>query len=209
MVAIMSVQRASVVSALRRCYDPEIPVNIVDLGLIYDLQVQANAVSVKMTLTAPGCPAHDTIGEYVKQALLKVPGVKAADVQITWEPQWNPTMMSDAARRTLQAGPMMADQAPPPPHITLIQPVIPSKTKPAKRGRLATQPDGSIVLVNSMNQGYQVDQEVVSFWSGCDGSRTVDDLTKEFSAQFNSAPEKVRPALIELTTRLMEAGLLE
>ncbi len=204
----MSVQRMAVVSALRRCYDPEIPVNIVDLGLVYDVQVADSAVKVKMTLTAPGCPAHDTIGEYVKQAVLKVPGVKDAAVEITWEPQWNPVMMSDAARRALQAGPMMAEQAPPP-HLTLINPVIPGRTKPAKKGRLNTQPDGSVTLVNSMNQAYKVDQEVVSFWSGCDGSKTVDELASEFSPQFNSTPEKVKPALVELTSKLMEAGLLE
>ncbi len=196
------------VSALRRCYDPEIPVNIVDLGLIYDVQVADSAVKVKMTLTAPGCPAHDTIGEYVKQALLRVPGVRNAAVEITWEPRWNPVMMSDAARRALQSGPMMAEQATPP-HITLISPVLPGKTKPAKKGRLATQPDGSITLVNLMNQGYKVDQDVVSFWSGCDGSKTLEELAAEYSAQFNSTPEKVKSALVELTSKLMEAGLLE
>ncbi len=206
-MCVMSVQRAAVVSALRRCYDPEIPVNIVDLGLVYDVHVADSAVKVKMTLTAPGCPAHDTIGEYVKQALLRVPGVKEAAVEITWEPQWNPIMMSDAARRALQSGPMMADQAPP--HLTLISPVLPGKTKPAKKGRLATQPDGSVILVNLMNQGYKVDQEVVSFWSECDGSKTVEQLATEFSTQFSSSPDKVKPALVELTSRLMEAGLLE
>jgi probable FeS assembly SUF system protein SufT len=88
-------------TALRECYDPEIPVNIVDLGLIYDLSLQVNHVAVKMTLTAPGCGMGPVIAEDVKNKLLNVPGVKTAEVSIVWDPAWNPRMISPAGRQQL------------------------------------------------------------------------------------------------------------
>lgn len=90
-----------VYDALRECYDPEIPVNIVDLGLIYDIKIIDDWVGVKMTLTAPGCPAHTWISQNVQNRLLQMPGVKDADVRIVWEPMWNPSMMSDEAKKVL------------------------------------------------------------------------------------------------------------
>lgn len=91
---------------MRNCYDPEIPVNIVDLGLIYDCQVKPAGesgyrVEVKMTLTAPGCGMGQVLADDVRSRILGVPGVAEADVQIVWEPQWNQSMMSDAARLQL------------------------------------------------------------------------------------------------------------
>ncbi|MBU1299961.1 MAG: DUF59 domain-containing protein [Bacteroidetes bacterium] len=90
-----------VYDALRECYDPEIPVNIVDLGLIYDIKIIDDWVGVKMTLTAPGCPAYTWISQNVQNRLLQMPGVKDADVRIVWEPMWNPSMMSDEAKKVL------------------------------------------------------------------------------------------------------------
>jgi metal-sulfur cluster biosynthetic enzyme len=88
-------------TALRECYDPEIPVNIVDLGLIYDLSLQDDQVAVKMTLTAPGCGMGPVIAEDAKNKLLNVPGVKTAEVSIVWDPAWNPRMISPAGRQQL------------------------------------------------------------------------------------------------------------
>ena len=90
-----------VMDALRMCYDPELPVNIVDLGLIYEVDVQGEVVNVKMTLTASGCPAHGLISDSVRERIQGMPGVSEANVQMVWEPPWNPGMMSDEAKRQL------------------------------------------------------------------------------------------------------------
>lgn len=92
---------------LKTCFDPEIPVNVVDLGLIYDLKItpagesQGSNVSVQMTLTAPGCGMGDTIANDVRQKILSVSGVREALVEMVWEPTWNQTMMTEAARLQL------------------------------------------------------------------------------------------------------------
>ncbi|UCH63038.1 MAG: putative Fe-S cluster assembly protein SufT [Fidelibacterota bacterium] len=92
---------------LATCYDPEIPVNIVELGLIYDLKITplkddtGQQVDIKMTLTAPGCGMGPFIAEDARQKVLSVPGVVEASVQLVWEPQWNQNMMSEAARLKL------------------------------------------------------------------------------------------------------------
>jgi len=87
--------------ALKTCYDPEIPVNIVDLGLVYDVQIAEGRVDVKMTLTAMGCGMGPVIAMQAKDKLLTCPGVKDADVQIVWDPPWNQNMMSDEAKKRL------------------------------------------------------------------------------------------------------------
>jgi probable FeS assembly SUF system protein SufT len=91
---------------LKTCFDPEIPVNIVDLGLIYDMRVVplpsgTNRVEVKMTLTAPGCGMGPSIAADAKSKILTVPGVAEADVQLVWEPQWNPQMISPDGKAKL------------------------------------------------------------------------------------------------------------
>ena len=91
-----------IVEALKTVFDPEIPVNIYELGLIYDIDIQPDgAVNVKMTLTAPGCPVAGTLPGEVKSKVESVPGVTAADVELVWDPAWNPSMMSEAARLQL------------------------------------------------------------------------------------------------------------
>lgn len=91
---------------MRTCYDPEIPINIVELGLVYDCQIipipeGGHKVLVKMTLTAPGCGMGGPISEDVKSKILAVPGIKETDVQLVWDPPWNMSMMSDAAKLQL------------------------------------------------------------------------------------------------------------
>lgn len=90
-----------IVKALKECYDPEIPVNVWDLGLIYDVNVNGDKVHVKMTLTAPGCPMHTFISEEVKNRLKDISGVKDASVEVVWDPPWNPDMMSKEAKAQL------------------------------------------------------------------------------------------------------------
>ena len=93
--------------ALKTCYDPEIPVNIVDLGLVYDVQVipeeqgKGSRVEVKMTLTAPGCGMGGVIAGDAETKIRELPGVSDARVEVVWDPIWNQSMMSDAARLQL------------------------------------------------------------------------------------------------------------
>ncbi len=90
-----------VYAALRLCYDPEIPINVVDLGLVYDVKIIDDWVGVKMTLTTPGCGMGGHIANTIRERVLEIPGVHEADVRIVWEPQWNPSMMSADARKKL------------------------------------------------------------------------------------------------------------
>jgi probable FeS assembly SUF system protein SufT len=92
--------------ALKTCYDPEIPVNIVDLGLIYDMKVLdlpdgANRIEIKMTLTAQGCGMGTSIAADAQQKLLNLPGVEEADVQVVWEPAWGPERISTEGKALL------------------------------------------------------------------------------------------------------------
>ena len=92
----------AVISALKEIYDPEIPVNIYDLGLIYTIDIKEdNAVNIVMTLTAPGCPVAGEMPGWVADAVEPLPGVKQVDVEMTFEPQWGMDMMSDEARLEL------------------------------------------------------------------------------------------------------------
>ncbi len=93
-----------VMTVLRKCYDPEIPINIVDLGLVYDIELKDDKVHVKMTLTAPGCPMHTMISEDVTRKLLTLDGIEDAEVEIVWEPPWTPEKMSETARQMLGWG---------------------------------------------------------------------------------------------------------
>ena len=94
---------ARIISALRNVYDPEIPVNIYELGLIYDIQMQPNPtgdyrVLIKMTLTSPACPEAQSLPLKVESALNVLPEVSWADVEIVWDPPWSPSRMTDVAR---------------------------------------------------------------------------------------------------------------
>lgn len=92
---------STVLDALRDVYDPEIPVNVVDLGLIYQVKIIDDWVGVKMTLTSPGCGLADQIANQVRQRILDIPGVVNGDVRIVWHPQWEPSMISPEARKRL------------------------------------------------------------------------------------------------------------
>lgn len=94
--------RTGIVDALRTCYDPEIPVNIYELGLIYDVEVSpVGAALVRMTLTSPACPAAQSLPPEVEAKVAGVAGVTEARVEVVWDPIWNPSMMTEAARLQL------------------------------------------------------------------------------------------------------------
>ncbi len=100
------VDEKTVWETLRNCYDPEIPVNIVDLGLVYDMRIESrpsgqSAVSVKMTLTAPGCGMGGAIAGDAQQKLLGLPGVEEANVEIVWDPPWHHAMINEQGRKIL------------------------------------------------------------------------------------------------------------
>jgi metal-sulfur cluster biosynthetic enzyme len=87
--------------ALKTVIDPELRINIVDLGLVYDVREEAGEVEVEMTLTSPGCPLGGIIDEEIKKAVKKVKGVKKVVVELTWDPPWVSDMMSDDAKAEL------------------------------------------------------------------------------------------------------------
>jgi FeS assembly SUF system protein len=91
-----------VIDVLRTCYDPEIPVNIYELGLIYKIEVDESAsVIVRMTLTSPMCPVAGTLPGEVEQKVQNIPGVNAVNIDLVWDPPWNPSMMTEAAKLQL------------------------------------------------------------------------------------------------------------
>jgi FeS assembly SUF system protein len=97
-----SALQAAVIEALREIYDPEIPVNIYDLGLIYGVEVDDNAdATITMTLTTPHCPVAETMPGEVEMRVTSVPGIRDAEVVLVWEPAWGPHKMSDEARLEL------------------------------------------------------------------------------------------------------------
>jgi FeS assembly SUF system protein len=102
LTAEQKVLEQKIVEALRTVYDPEIPVSIYDLGLVYDIEIDAeNRVQIRMTLTAPGCPVADMLPPQVESRLEAIPEVKEARVELVWDPPWTKEMMSEAARLEL------------------------------------------------------------------------------------------------------------
>lgn len=96
-----SVDREAVIAALKQVYDPEIPVDVYELGLIYDIKIDGTKVSITMTLTAPNCPIADEVVEQVRNGVFAVRAVSDVDVQLVFEPEWTPERMSEEARLML------------------------------------------------------------------------------------------------------------
>ena len=94
----MSELKDKIIAEIKTCYDPEIPVNIYDLGLIYKIEIlEGNKVKVDMTLTSPNCPVAHWLPESVKQSIMRVEGVTDVDLKLVWEPPWDKSKMSEAA----------------------------------------------------------------------------------------------------------------
>lgn len=94
----MSEIKEDIIGALKTVFDPEIPVNIWDMGLVYDIEINESTVVITMTLTSPTCPMMDELMAQVKQAVSNVVGNRNVDVRLVWEPAWDLSRMSDAAR---------------------------------------------------------------------------------------------------------------
>jgi len=95
---VIETNEDSVLEALRQVMDPEIDCNIVDLGLVYSIAMEDGVLTVKMTLTTPGCPMHETICWGVQNVLSGFPGVRDVQVELVWEPRWHPSMMTEQGR---------------------------------------------------------------------------------------------------------------
>ena len=191
----LSVNR--VMDALRNCYDPEIPVNIVDLGLVYGVTIDNHNVKVRMTLTAIGCPASAYLSHQVKEIIERIPGVVGAEVDIVWDPPWTPDKMSTAARERLHS-----NEAP-----VNIE-FDPASFKPRKRGHIAKNPDGTIVLINESNSRYLGNEDIANLWEKSNGDKTVDELTGEAASERGLSPSEVRMQILEIVTQLVAIGLL-
>ena len=90
-----------IISEIRKIYDPELPVNIYELGLIYDIQVKDKKAEIKMTLTTPNCPVAESLPKEVKDGVMQVDGIDDVDLKLVWDPPWTKDMMSDAAKLEL------------------------------------------------------------------------------------------------------------
>lgn len=199
MVATQQVSKEQIFSELRKCMDPEVPVNVVDLGLIYGVNVSdKNDVDIKMTMTTRGCPLHDTLVGDVKRYVNKIEGVGSINVEIVWDPPWSIEKMNPAVRERLGYGkPSLRFQ------------IDYNTYMPSKSGKILNQEDGSITLVNDKEQGFMVNENIVGFWENCDGTKTVNQLSDSFSAKLKLPREQIEQEVVQLIQQLLEAGLLK
>ncbi len=199
MVNPQQVSKEQVFSELRKCMDPEVPVNVVDLGLIYGVNVSdKNDIDVKMTMTTRGCPLHDTLVGDVKKYLNKIDGVGSINVEIVWDPPWSIEKMNPAVRERLGYGkPALRFQ------------IDYDTYMPLKNGKILKQEDGSISLVNEKEQGFMVNENIVNFWDSCDGNKTINQLADSFSAKLNLPRQQVEQEVVQLIQQLLEAELLK
>ena len=158
--------------SLKKCMDPEVPLSIVDMGLIYGIDVtENNDVNIKMTMTTKGCPLHETMVDDVKRYAKKVSGVNNVDVEIVWDPPWTMDKMSDEAKAMMKT---MGSQNTP-------APINYETAVPQGVGNLVKQEDGSLVLANEHEQGFMVNQAIIDFWKSCNGKRKVTELVDMFA----------------------------
>ena len=186
-----------VMNALRNCYDPEIPVNIVDLGLVYNVAIDEDSVKVRMTLTTMGCPAHAYLMHQVQTEIEKIPGVKKAEVEIVWDPPWTPDKMNPEARKRLEAG-----QEP----VTIE--FNPATFKPKKKGHIAKTPDGKIVLINEANARYLGSDDIANLWERSNGEKTLEEVIVDIAGEKKLAPTEIRNQVLEVVRQLITIGLL-
>ena len=194
-----TVTEEQVYAALKKCMDPEIPVNVVDLGLIYGVKVaEGKDVDIKMTMTTRGCPLHDTLVSDVKRYVGKVNGVGDIKVDIVWDPPWSLEKMNKDVREKLGFGkPKLRFQ------------IDYEKSKPLKTGTFSKQEDGSLILANSKDQGFMVNEAIVEFWNACDGTKTINQITDQFSAKLGLPRQQVEQEAVQLLQQLLEAELIK
>ena len=186
-------------SSLKQCMDPEVPLSIVDMGLIYGINVnENNDVDIKMTMTTQGCPLHETMVDDVKRYTKKVSGVNNVNVEIVWDPPWTMDKMSDDAKAMMKK---MGSQNTP-------APINYEIAMPQGVGNLVKQEDGSMVLANEHEQGFMVNDAIIEFWKSCNGQRKVTELVEIFAKQTGLQRTQVEKEVIQLIKQLHEGGLL-
>lgn len=185
------------IDALKQCMDPEVPLSVVDLGLIYGVDINNNDVNIKMTMTTRGCPLHDTLVKDVKKYLSKVDGIGNINVEIVWDPPWSPDRMSPQAREKIYGKKSLRFS------IDL------ERSKLMKCGSIIQQQDGSLALLNDQNQGFMVNDALIEFWKMCDGTKTINQLIDVFSSKFNLPRSDVEKEVVELVQQMLEANLLK
>ena len=186
-------------NSLKQCMDPEVPLSIVDMGLIYGINVKENNdVDIKMTMTTQGCPLHETMVDDVKRYTKKVSGVNNVNVEIVWDPPWTMDKMSDSAKAMMKK---MGSQNTP-------APINYETAMPQGVGNLVKQEDGSMILANEHEQGFMVNDAIIDFWKSCNGKRKVTDLVGVFAQQTGLQRAQVEKEVMQLIKKLHEGGLL-
>ena len=194
-----TVNEDQVRDSLKQCMDPEVPLSIIDMGLIYGIDVtENNDVNIKMTMTTKGCPLHETMVDDVKRYAKKVSGVNNVDVEIVWDPPWTMDKMSDEAKAKMKTMGSLSTPAP----------INYETAVPQGVGNLIKQEDGSLVLANEHEQGFMVNQAIIDFWKSCNGKRKVTELVDLFAQQTGLQRTQVEKEVMQLLKQLHEGGLL-
>ena len=179
--------------------DPEVPLSIVDMGLIYGIDVSDNNdVNIKMTMTTKGCPLHDTMVDDVTRYAKKVPGVNNVQVDIVWDPPWTMDKMSDEAKAKMKG---FGSQSTP-------APINYETALPQGVGKMVKQEDDSMMLVNEHEQGFMVNQAIIDFWKLCNGKRKITELVNLFAQQTGLQRSQVEKEVLQLIKQFHEGGLL-
>ena len=195
-----TVSPQAVEDSLKQCMDPEVPLNIVEMGLIYGIDVaENNDVNIKMTMTTQGCPLHETLVSDATRFVKKVPGVNNVNIDIVWDPPWSMDKMSEEAKTKIKnMGAGMNTPAP----------INYETALPQGVGKLVQQEDGSMVLANEHDQGFMVNQAIVDFWKSCNGQRKVTELVEIFAQQTGLQRNQVEKEVMQLLQQLRDGGLI-
>ena len=186
--------------SLKQCMDPEVPLNIVEMGLIYGIDVsENNDVNIKMTMTTQGCPLHETLVSDATRYVKKVPGVNNVKIDIVWDPPWSMDKMTEEGKLKIKK--MSASMSTP-------APINYETSFPQGVGKLIQQDDGSMVLANEHEQGFMVNQAIVDFWKSCNGKRKVTELVEIFAQQTGLQRKQVEKEVIQLISQLRDGGLI-
>ena len=185
--------------SLTKCMDPEVPLNIVEMGLVYGIDVTpSNDVNIKMTLTTQGCPLHQTLVQDVTRYVKKVPGVNDVKVDIVWNPPWTMDKMSETAKAKLKS--FSSSNTP--------APIDYETAMPQGVGSLIQQEDGGMVLANEHEQGFMVNQAIIDFWRSCNGQRKITELVEIFAQKTGMQRSQVEKEVIGLISQLRDGGLI-
>jgi len=194
-----SVSPDQVRESLTKCMDPEVPLNIVEMGLVYGIDVTpSNDVNIKMTLTTQGCPLHQTLVQDVTRYVKKVPGVNDVKVDIVWNPPWTMDKMSEAAKAKLKSFSSANTPAP----------IDYETALPQGVGSVVQQEDGGMVLANEHNQGFMVNHAIIDFWRSCNGKRKITELVDIFAEKTGLQRSQVEKEVIQLIGQLRDGGLI-